>query len=222
MAKTSTTAVGRVQWAMAQLPQEGETQIGDAALVLEMPHGCLLAVADGLGHGREAAEAAQTAMQVLRQRAVMDTATQLLQACHEALRTTRGAVMSLAWIDYAASTLTWLGVGNVSAMLLRAGAPGDGTREFLLCRAGMLGAQLPPLYAASTSIAAGDVLLFHTDGVDSERASRFNEPLMPPERAATQLLRDGARRSDDALVLVARYEGPPREPLPSRSDREPR
>ncbi len=193
-------------WAVAQQPKSGETSSGDAALVLEMPQGCLLAVTDALGHGEEAELVASRANEALRRRAP-GTVLQLLDSCNEALRMTRGAAMSLAWVHYGDNTLTWLGVGNVNGILLRAGAAGEGSREYLLCRAGIVGVQIPPPYAAMTSIAPDDVLLLYTDGIDPNRIARFSDRLMPPDRAAPLLLRECAVSHDDALVLVARYAG---------------
>lgn len=198
----------RLAWGLAQQAMPGESVNGDAALVLELPQGRLLAVADGLGHGVAAAEAAGLAMQILRDQASGDI-LHVLRACHEGLRQTRGVVMSLAWLNFESAVMTWAGVGNVSGMLLRAGGQGEGAREHLLCRGGLLGAQLPPPYAALTSIAPGDTLLFCTDGVQQDRAMEFNDVLSPPDRAAAALLRTGARGTDDALVLVARVEPGP-------------
>ncbi|TAN21971.1 MAG: stage II sporulation protein E (SpoIIE) [Acidobacteria bacterium] len=194
----------RVRWGIAEHPLAGETRSGDAALVVEQEQGCLLAVADGLGHGAEAAEAAEAGMKALRH-AAQHSVLQLLRDCHEALRGTRGAVMSLAWIDYREAQLTWAGVGNVNGMLLRARETGEGAHEYLLCRGGTLGLQLPPPYAAITTVAPGDTLVLFTDGLDQAAVSGFNDLISPPDRAAATLLRTCERGKDDALVLVARY-----------------
>lgn len=194
----------RVQWGIAEHPLAGETRSGDVALVVEQEQGCLLAVADGLGHGSEAADAAEAAMKAVR-RAAHHSVLQLLRDCHEALRNTRGAVMSLAWIDYGEAQVTWSGVGNVNGVLLRARGGGEGAREYLLCRGGTLGLQLPPPYAAITTIAPGDTLVLCTDGLDPAAVTGFNDLISPPDRAAAALLQYCGRSNDDALVLVARY-----------------
>lgn len=202
-----TLGLSRLEWAVAKRPKEGEEGIGDAALVRETEDGCLLAVMDALGHGADAAQVAEQGVASL-ERGFRRTVLELLKDCHEALRMTRGVVLSLAGIHYADNTLTWLGVGNVNGVLLRAGMSGEGAREYLLCRGGTVGVQLPPPYAAITTIAPGDMLLLYTDGVDPDRVARFQDLLMPAERAAGLLLREGARGHDDALVLAARYRAP--------------
>jgi len=197
----------RLAWGVAQSAMPGETQSGDECMVLNLPGGCLIAVADGLGHGDEAARAAQSAMQVLRQ-GPHTSVIQQVRKCHEALRPTRGVVLSLALLNYAEETVAWLGVGNVGGVLLRASAaPGEPGKEYLLCRGGVVGAQLPALHAGVMPMAAGDTLMFYTDGVEARSAAEFNDSAAEPQRAAEALLRNWAKGSDDALVLVARYLG---------------
>ena len=66
--------------------------------------------------------------------------------CHEALRNTRGVVLSIVSVDLAHGSLRWLGVGNVRALVRRgSAAPGPESAELLL-RAGVVGAgELPTL-----------------------------------------------------------------------------
>lgn len=47
----------------------------------------------------------------------------LIQLCHRVLAGTRGVAMTLARVDFAASTLTWTGVGNVTADLVAKSPP---------------------------------------------------------------------------------------------------
>lgn len=199
------SAVPGIQWGVAQRPKAGESLSGDAALVLELPEGCLLAVADGLGHGAEAARASQLAMTVLRNQP-QSSLGEMLQACNEALRESRGAVMNLAWVNYSERTLTWLGIGNVSGILLRAGAM-ENAKEYLLNRGGVVGSQMQPPYTVVRPIAPGDSILFFTDGVQAACGVAFNDLITQPERLANSLLQKWARDDDDALVLVARYLG---------------
>jgi len=199
---------GGIAWGAALRPLPGEAQCGDACQVLETPQGCVLAVADGLGHGAEAAAAAQRALAALRA-ASQESVIQQMHRCHEALRGTRGVVLSLAIMDYGEESLTWAGVGNVTGMLLRA-AKTEPEREHLLCRSGTLGAQLPPVYAGIVPLGAGDLLLLHTDGIKPGCADTLGHNPAPPQRMADDLLRACAKDNDDALMLVARYLGRPR------------
>jgi len=117
--------------------------------------------------------------------------------------------MSLASFNGRDNTMTWLGVGNVEAMLLRADAAASPRRENVLLRSGVVGCQLPALRAAIIPVMRGDVLVFATDGI----GGHFAEEVIlsdPPQRIAEHILARCAKGTDDALVLVARYLG--REP----------
>src|SRR5205823_3248291 len=98
-------------------------------LVAPFAGGTLVAVIDGLGHGIEAAAATRVAIAALAD-APGEPVTALLVRCHEEMRGTRGAVMTLVSFRDD-DTLTWVGVGNVEALLLRAGG---GARESIVLR----------------------------------------------------------------------------------------
>ena len=83
---------------VAGLAHEGEGRSGDVAVFAPSRRGGLVAVIDGLGHGDAAADAAEAAAEVLRREVERDP-QELLEICHEELRRTRGAVMTLAWFD---------------------------------------------------------------------------------------------------------------------------
>jgi serine phosphatase RsbU (regulator of sigma subunit) len=179
---------------------------GDALVVAAFPGGALVAVLDGLGHGLEAALASREAARVLEEHPG-DPVTVLLERCHEALRRTRGAVMTLASFDARASAMTWTGVGNVDAVLLRADRGAERPREALTTRGGVLGYQLPPLRAWSLPVSPGDTLVLATDGIRTGFVAGL-EPQGSPLEVARSILARYARGTDDALVAVARYLGP--------------
>jgi hypothetical protein len=59
--------------------------------------------------------------------------------------------------------MTWLGVGNVQGVLMRADAKKGKVKESLLLRGGVVGSQLPALQATVIPIVKGDTLVFATD-----------------------------------------------------------
>lgn len=194
-----------LEWAVAAAALEPWDESGDLHLVASFPGGALIAVVDGLGHGPEAAIAARAAVASLQQRPG-DPPSELIQRAHEASRKTRGVVMTVVSLDLASSTFTWLGVGNVDAVLLRRDTRSDRPREAILGRAGVVGYQLPSLNPRTLPIATGDVLLLVTDGISSSFASapEITDDL---QRTANTILATHGKRDDDALVLVARYRG---------------
>ncbi len=194
-----------VDWGVAQAALGGNPRSGDCHLVMPFSGGVLVAAMDGIGHGGEACRAAETAVGILTAKAE-DNIIALLKRCHEALRGTRGAVMSLASFNSAEGVMTWSGVGNVEGLLLRADHASP-QRESLLLRAGVLGHQLPPLQAAMVPVAAGDTLIFTTDGIRGGFNSVAPFVRNPPQQVADQILARDSKGTDDSLVLVARYLG---------------
>jgi phosphoserine phosphatase RsbX len=195
--------VARVEWWAASRTRHGQTTCGDRYLVRDASFGSLLAVVDGIGHGQEAAAAAEIALRTLEQHGEEPAVIQV-NRCHAALRGTRGVVMNLAHFRARERTLTWLGVGNVEGLVLSHdhGKPLKAMR--LLQRSGVLGSNLPALQSSTFPVAAGDTLLFATDGI----ATGFDRNLdlrQGPQALAEGILARHARGTDDALVLVARF-----------------
>ena len=191
----------------AAAPLPGELVSGDVPVVEPFQGGVLVAAIDGLGHGGEAAQAALRAQSVLEDHAGAPLPA-LFERCHARLARTRGVAMSLAAFHETDHRLTWLGVGNVEGMLLRAEAAPGASSESILLLGGVVGYQLPRLRPSTTQIGPGDTLILTTDGI----ASSFRYGLSadaPSQQVADRILSQHRRESDDALVIVARYLGDP-------------
>ena len=194
-----------IDWGVATLALPGQAESGDRGVVKPFPNGVLVAVVDGLGHGQEAAAAAKIAAEKV-ERYAHESVITLLRRCHERLKATRGVVMSLVSFNARNATLTWLGVGNVEGVLLRANVNARPARESLLLRGGVVGYQLPPLRTSVLPVTRGDTLIFATDGIRDGFAEGL--PLSdPPQHIADRILVQHGKGTDDALVLVARYVG---------------
>jgi negative regulator of sigma-B (phosphoserine phosphatase) len=197
-----------LEWAAAgrAFGEPGEVgESGDFHVAAPFPRGFLVGVIDGLGHGPEAAEAARAAAQVLTTCAG-EPVQALIQRCHGKLRNTRGAVMSLASFNFAESSITWIGVGNVDGVLLRVNPDVDSRDEAISVRGGIVGYQLPPLRATALSVTRGDILIMATDGIRSGFTAGVNVRHGARE-IADSILALHSKGSDDSLVLVARYVG---------------
>lgn len=194
-----------IEWGVATSTLGGQTESGDLDVVAPFDLGVLVAAIDGLGHGKEAASAAHLAADIL-QKDPHQAVISLVQHCHEHLRGTRGATMSLASFDAVDDTMTWLGVGNVEGRLIRVSGNATPPCEFLLLRAGVIGDNLPPLSEASLPLQRGDTLVFATDGVALPSAVEVVAGEQP-QAIAEWILSRYRKDTDDALVLVARWVG---------------
>jgi serine phosphatase RsbU (regulator of sigma subunit) len=194
-----------VEWGVAARPLAGEPVSGDTYAVVPTTNGVVVAAVDGLGHGGEAADAAGIAANTVRTFAEAPVA-EIVRRCHEALRRTRGAAISLASFDARSSTMSWTGIGNVEGLLVRAAPAARPQREALLLRGGVVGYSLPAPRIAKLAVASGDTLIFATDGIGGgfRHAARGDRDV---QGLAAEILLHHARDHDDALVLVARYVG---------------
>lgn len=157
MAPPTTKPSAAIEWSAEARPFGGAGGCGDVDIVVITERGAVVAVADGLGHGPEAVIAARTAADVIQQRA--DAAiTELITDCHHALRKTRGAALSIAVFACHDGTMTWLGVGNVSAVLARADPSARPARRVAPARRSR---RLSP--AAATARSSADISRRHVD-----------------------------------------------------------
>jgi phosphoserine phosphatase RsbX len=204
----ATRAAGKLnfmEFGIAAAAVEGQSESGDIHVRQYVRDCLLLGVIDGIGHGDSAAAAALTASSVLESHP-SDALETLAEMCHDVLRSTRGAVMSLASIFPRLGQMRWLGIGNVQGVVQRAGALKGTAQEVLLLRAGVVGARLPSLQVATVPLWPGDTIVFATDGIRSGFVADVS-PLDTPQRCADRILQQHCRGNDDALVLVARYLG---------------
>jgi serine/threonine protein phosphatase PrpC len=204
----STTAFQRnpfLEWGVATQPIPGQTGCGDLQLVKPFDNGALVAVVDGLGHGDEAIAVSRIAIQVLESQADQSVIT-LVKCCHEALINTRGVVLTLASFNTLDATVSWLSVGNVAGLLLRADITAVPRCETALQRGGVVGYQLPALSASVFAVAPNDLLILATDGI----RNNFEQSVLlkgTPQQIADDVMARHFKGNDDGLVLVVRFLG---------------
>ena len=181
-------------------PRPGEDENGDAYFVREHEGAILLAVVDGLGHGRGAHEASRAALDTLGEWRG-EPLDGLLMEVHAALRATRGAVMAAVVIDAEAETLHYAGVGNVEVRVIGSHEP---TRP--IPTNGTLGARLTQVRVWPHRWTPGSTIVMASDGLSAKWDPSAYPDLLPrsPQLLAGVLLRDFSRASDDATVLVYR------------------
>jgi negative regulator of sigma-B (phosphoserine phosphatase) len=129
-----------------------------------------------------------------------------MERCHTALRGTRGAAISLAFISTSERGMTWLGVGNVEGRVVSGNPSATRPKGSLALVSGVAGYELPAVRTAALEVRPGDVLMFATDGVDPSFADSLD--LSGSTRAITERIMARHRRpTDDALVVAVRYLG---------------
>jgi phosphoserine phosphatase RsbX len=199
--------IGPIEWAAARRPLPGEEVCGDFPIAVEVGgSAALFGVADGLGHGSAAETAALRAADVV-DRGNAEPLDVLLQLCHRGLTDTRGAAITLSRIDFETRTLSWIGIGNVTADLVTKGPGGVQIRASALLAGGIVGYRMPHALAThQVSIGPGDLLVIATDGIIEDHVAGIDFAA-PAMAIAEHILNAYSKESDDALVLTARYRG---------------
>jgi len=180
-----------------------ERESGDRCVIQPFDDSLLIAAVDGTGHGAEAAAAAKIAAATLQAYA-SESPIALVLRCHEQLKGTRGAVMTIAFLHLRYRTLTWLAVGNVEGILFHAGAHSAPDRALL--RSGVIGYRLPALRVDTVPLKTRDTLILFTDGINADFGDEVSEG-DDPQLIADGILANHHKGDDDALVVVARYLG---------------
>jgi len=181
----------------------GETECGDAWAADYTRNRSLYLVADGLGHGPLAAEAAREAVRVFHEAPHL-APERILADIHHALVKTRGAAVSIAEISHDEAVVNFAGVGNVAGAILDGGK----TRSMVSMN-GTLGHTIGRVQAFRYPWSKNSTLLMHSDGL----ASRWNLDQYSglasrhPALIAGVLYRDFSRKRDDVTILVSRIQG---------------
>lgn len=184
----------------AVAPYPGELVCGDNWAFKEASLGRTLLVADGAGHGVEAARAADMAVQIFRQHADAPC-DEIVERIHRALMPTRGAAIAVARIDEAAHTVRYVGVGNICGTLIT----GDTVRR-MVSHNGTAGHTAPRIREFTYDFAGNPLVIMHSDGLTSrwELSSFPGLVTQHPSLIAGVLLRDHRRARDDASVVAIR------------------
>nr|WP_249148592.1 SpoIIE family protein phosphatase [Bradyrhizobium jicamae] len=192
---SDTSRIGAVS-----IPKLGEDVCGDSWGVSVGGEETTLLVADGLGHGPDAAEAAVEAVRLFH-RFIGHRPPVLLDYIHGGLRATRGAAVSVVRYQPASGKLIYAGVGNVAGVIA-----GNGDLRRMVSMPGTAGHNARKIQAFEYPFTTGLVIL-HSDGIASTwTLERYpNLAARHPTLIAAVLYRDLTRRRDDATVLVAKW-----------------
>jgi hypothetical protein len=177
----------------------GEDVCGDAWAIDHSGAMTTLFVADGLGHGQSAAEAAVEAVRLFRRFRGHQVST-LLDYIHGGLRSTRGAAVSMARYDPLSRQVTFGGIGNVAGVLVSRNEP-----RRMVAMPGTAGYNVRKIQSFQYPFESGAILC--SDGISTSWAfDRYpNLETAHPTLIAAVLYRDFGRRKDDATVLVGKW-----------------
>ncbi len=170
---------------------------GDVAKGWLLSDRAVIAIADGLGHGADAALAAGRAIEYVGSHLGEDPVS-LFRGMGSALTSTRGAAVGLAVVRQGSGELTYAGVGNTRAAVF-------GWRTTRLDGdVGIVGGGFRRLAPVVVPIRPGDYLALWTDGLDERLALAKAGHEEDIDRLAEALLRRYSSGHDDACLILAR------------------
>ncbi len=185
------------------LPVHGEQACGDAWACKQGPEAMLFLLADGLGHGPDAAAASNQAVAIFKKNALRSPA-ELVSLMHDGLKGTRGAAVAVAEVDITERLVRYAGVGNISGLIMS-----ESSNRHMASHNGTAGVEARKIQEFSCPWPEQGLLVLHSDGLATHWSLDNYPGLMLKDTAliAGVLYRDHQRLRDDSLVVVAKASG---------------
>lgn len=185
---------------VATMPKPGYADNGDGYVVRTSGSTLLVGVIDGVGHGTPAHKATLAATRYVETH-IDQPLDSLFRGVALACRGTRGVVMALARIDWAASTMEYASVGNIETRAIGTSEPPG-----FLVRRGILGVNAPEAKVITHPWPATATLIMHSDGVASRWGDESIDGILElsANAAARELLVRFDKQKDDATVLLVK------------------
>lgn len=181
------------------LAHPAETVCGDDWGWRAGPDRIAVLLADGLGHGLHAHEAARQAVTTFHS-TFEGNAQDIVGDVHAALRPTRGAAVAALVLQVRREVGAFCGLGNISSHVLHA----NGARHSMVSHNGTAGHGAPRIQDFNYPIPADAVVVMHSDGLATHWDLNAYPGLLHshPSLIAGILYRDYSRERDDVTVVV--------------------
>lgn len=157
-------------------------------------------LADGLGHGPQAAEASKEAVAAFDRYGHLGPAA-FLERAHSALRATRGAAVSVAALNFESREVCFGGLGNVAGWLV-----GPARAQAMVSHNGTLGLTARRFQEFTYAWPEDGFLVMHSDGLVTNWEISPQARNRHPSVIAAMLYRDASRGRDDVCVLVIKQK----------------
>lgn len=179
-----------------------EDTCGDDFQLRQTPRATDALLCDGLGHGPAACEAAaEVTDAAFAAGGLSSEPGSLMRQVTEQLVGRRGAVAALVHIAHPQLEMRYAGLGNISTLVIGA----QGVRR-MAARDGRIGGAATRGYEETVQLAAGDMVIMHSDGLKTLREAHFPQGLLKksPLLIAGFFLDRAFRGRDDASIVVMR------------------
>ena len=186
------------------VPVRGEEVCGDAVALRREADGWIAMVADGLGHGPQAAAAGGEAVRLFM-RSRETRPRDIMASLHAGLRHTRGGAVAVARYEAERGVLVFSGIGNIAGAVV-----GGAQTRRTVSLAGTAGHVARRFGEFEYPFDPGSLLVMCSDGIGTSWTLDGYPGLngAHPSLIAAVLYRDFTRVRDDATVLVVREAAP--------------
>ena len=193
---------GEVRVSGLDAPKPGETVCGDSWNVWESDGHMLIVLADGLGHGPDAARASRTAIEIAEDHRSRKP-VEIIDLINRGIRHTRGAAVGVAALDRERGVVTFATLGNIYGRICELDKP---SRQMVSMNGTAGGDTRAIIKEFQYPWPAGSVVVVHSDGLATrwELDSYGGLLSRDPALIAGVLFRDYRRLSDDSSVVVAK------------------
>lgn len=185
------------------MPMRHEAVCGDGWHVAWEGTRLVVTLLDGLGHGPQAHDAAELGIAAAAE-AHMQSADEVIARMHARMSRSRGGAAAVFCYDSATSQVQFAGIGNISAAIH------DGnTSRGLPSHPGIVGAQFRRIQPFNLVTEAGNLVLMHSDGLQTRWNIKQYEGLFyrHPALVVAVLQRDFDRGRDDTGIIAVRLGG---------------
>jgi hypothetical protein len=184
-------------------PKPGEDANGDAYLVEkcydndspDTEEKVLIAVVDGVGHGKNAEIASRTTIDFIKSHKHKYLSLKdMVKSLHNALLGTRGAVIGIC--ELSSGELSYVGIGNISAQIVS-----QKEQYHLTSMNGVLGWNLRKVNEFKYNFSSG-LLVMNSDGIGRFTASEYISDDLPA--MASKIMNQRGKDNDDATIVIVR------------------
>jgi len=185
-----------VKYGAINIALEGEIECGDAWCLKQDSRGIALFLADGLGHGTFAAEAARTGVSAFARDPFAEP-LEIMRRANTLMSKTRGGAAACARLM--GDKISYAGVGNISGTLMS-----TGKSQGMVSQNGTLGNFQRRGLQFEYAREPGARLIMYSDGISGrwELKNRADLLVRHPAIIAAAIYRDYGRGRDDATVVV--------------------
>ena len=180
------------------IPIPSEEVCGDSWTATPSSTGLSLLIADGLGHGLEAARASLLAVDAVEADPELFP-NRVLHNSHSLMKGYRGAAVAVARIDIHARELRYCGVGNIAGCIYT----GE-KRQHLLSHNGIVGTNMRKTHEFIHEWTNDSIVIMHSDGIGTKWSLENYIGLDKCHSSiiAAVIHRDSSRGRDDSTIVV--------------------